>query len=124
MVKEHIITLMEQYMKVNGKMGANMVKGHLYGRILLGNMKVNGKMENEMDLGNQFGLNQIKSMKGNIRMIKKMDLEQKFTRMEVNMLEISLITREKAKEHTIIPTETNMLENGRKHQFTEKGVGY
>ena len=69
-----------------------MVKGHLYGRILLGNMKVNGKMENEMDLGNQFGLNQIKSMKGNIRMIKKMDLEQKFTRMEVNMLEISLIT--------------------------------
>ena len=55
---------------------------------------------------------------------KKMDLEQKFTRMGVNMLEIFLIMREMVKEHTIIPTEINMLENGRNHQFTEKGVGY
>ena len=78
----------------------------------------------EMDLGNQFGLNHIKNTKGNIRIMKKMDLEQKFTRMVVNMLEILLIMREMVKEHTIIPTEINMLENGRNHQFTEKGVGY
>ena len=63
----------------------------------------------EMDLGNQFGLNHIKNTKGNIRIMKKMDLEQKFTRMEVNMLEISLITREKAKEHTIIPVSYTHL---------------
>ena len=81
-------------------------------------------MENEMDLGNQFGLNHIKNTKGSIRIMKKMDLEQKFTRMGVNMLEILLIMREMVKEHTIIPTEINMLENGRNHQFTEKGVGY
>ena len=56
--------------------------------------------------------------------MKKMDLEHKFTRMGVNMLEILLIMREMVKEHTIIPTEINMLENGRNHQFTEKGVGY
>ena len=78
----------------------------------------------EMDLGNQFGLKHIKNTKCNIRIMKKMDLEQKFTRRGVNMLEILLIMREMVKEYTIIPTEINMLENGRNHQFTEKGVGY
>ena len=77
-----------------------------------------------MDLGNQFGLNHIKSMKENIRIMKKMDLGRKFTRMEVNMLEILLITKEMVKEHTITKTETNMLENGRNHQFTEKVLGF
>ena len=78
----------------------------------------------EMDLGNQFGLNHIKSMKENIRIMKKMDLGRKFTRMGANMLEILLITKEMVKEHTITQTETNMLENGRNHQFTEKVLGF
>ena len=78
----------------------------------------------EMDLGNQFGLNHIKIMKENIRIMKKMDMGRKFTRMGANMLEILLITKEMVKEHTITQTETNMLENGRNHQFTEKVLGF
>ena len=55
---------------------------------------------------------------------EKIDLGQKFTRMGVNMLEILLITREMVKEHIVTQTETNMLENGRNHQFTEKVLGF
>ena len=55
---------------------------------------------------------------------EKIDLGQKITRMGVNMLEILLITREMVKEHVVTQTETNMLENGRNHQFTEKVLGF